>query len=92
APDYVSPSDPTVKLNGKIGYIGADFIDGSPSAPGGLHAAALKNATTNLWHMPSAANATTAFGTILPPQSASDGSFNDTATDTRPVRIPTYQG
>ncbi|MBL7396089.1 hypothetical protein INQ29_24980, partial [Escherichia coli] len=62
APDYVSPSDPTVKLNGKIGYIGADFIDGSPSAPGGLHAAALKNATTNQGHMPSAANATTAFG------------------------------
>ena len=92
APDYVSPSDPTVKLNGKIGYIGADFIDGSPSAPGGLHAAALKNATTNLWHMPSAANATTAFGTILPPQSASDGFFNDTATDTRQVRIPTYHG
>ncbi|NWN33521.1 hypothetical protein GY663_30550, partial [Klebsiella michiganensis] len=46
APDYVSPSDTTVKLNGKIGYISAAFIDGSPSAPGGLHAAALKNATT----------------------------------------------
>jgi len=92
APDYVSPSDTTVKLNGKIGYIGADFIDGSPSAPGGLHAAALQNATTGLWHMPSAANATTAFGTVLPPQSDSAGGFDDTNADIRQVRIPTYQG
>ncbi|MBB4099258.1 substrate-binding domain-containing protein [Sphingomonas kyeonggiensis] len=92
APDYVSPSDNTVKLNGKIGYIGAAFIDGSPSAPGGLKAMALQNATTGLWHMPSAQNATTAFGTILPPQSTSDGTLNDASADTRQVRIPSYQG
>ncbi|TGX48716.1 hypothetical protein E5A73_20640 [Sphingomonas gei] len=92
APDYASPTASNVKLNGKVGYIGADFIDGSPSAPGGLKAAALKGGSSASWYMPSAANATLAFGTILPPQSASDGTLNDSVADTRQVRIPTYQG
>lgn len=94
APDYASPSKTTIKLNGKIGYIGADYLDGSPSAPGGLKAAALQGSTSTAWFMPSAANATTAFGTVLPPQSNSDGSFNDNplTPDTRQVHIPTYMG
>ncbi|WP_213979249.1 hypothetical protein [Sphingomonas sp. dw_22] len=88
--DFASPSAPSVALNGKIGYIGADFIDGSPSAPGGLKAAALENDATGAYVMPSAQAATNAFGTIDPPQAVGtgDGSFN--ATDTRQVRIPAY--
>lgn len=86
APDYASPSKTTVKLNGKIGYIGADFIDGSPTASTGLKAAALQS-NNGSWYMPSAANATAAFGTILPPQSASDGTLSDATADTRQVRV-----
>ena len=40
--DYPSPSATSVKLNGKIGYISADFIQPSVDAPGGLVAAALQ--------------------------------------------------
>jgi phosphate transport system substrate-binding protein len=89
APDYASPSKTTVKLNGKIGYIGADFIDGSPTASTGLKAAALQGSNTSgNFVMPSAQNATNAFGTtILPPQSASDGTLSDATADTRQVRI-----
>ncbi|MEP9360949.1 hypothetical protein [Sphingomonas sp. KR3-1] len=91
--DYDSPFNTAVKLNGKIGYIGANFIDGSPSAAGGLKAAALQNNTTGVWTMPSSMNANNAIRTILPPQSnttLADGTFDDSVVDPRLVRVPGY--
>lgn len=79
APDYVLNN---VKLNGKIGYISADFIKPAPGAS--LFAAQLPVNGGTTYAMPSAANALLAIGTILPPQSNSSGAF--TTGDTRTVR------
>ncbi|WP_225010318.1 substrate-binding domain-containing protein [Novosphingobium percolationis] len=79
AADVASASDATVLLNGKIGYIGADFV--APSTGMTMHAAALEVAQTNgtkkpLFAMPTAADAQAAFGTkILPPESDKGGKF-----------------
>lgn len=81
APDFVAASG--VKLNGKIGYIGADFVAPAPGAT--LFAAALKgsagaSSNSSDYKMPSAAEGTAAVGAVLPPQSDSTGAF--VATDT----------
>ncbi|MFT6568927.1 MAG: hypothetical protein ACJAWY_000620 [Sphingomonas echinoides] len=96
APDWRSASwfsaassTNNVDLNGKIGYIGADFLNGSPTGAG-LFAAALKNNTSGAWVLPSAANATVAFGTIAPPQSDASGVYTTSPADTRSVSIPGY--
>lgn len=77
APDYASPSNGWL-LNGKIGYIGADFIVPSPTNQG-LFAAALSSetapTTASSYAMPSAANGTTAVGSVLPPQSDATGGY-----------------
>lgn len=69
-----------IKLNGKFGYIGADFV--KPTAGRNLHSAALQKGnspTGTAYVMPSAQNATAAFGTVLPPQTiAASGAFNTT--------------
>lgn len=74
-----------LKLNGKFGYIGADFV--KPVAGRNLHAAALQKgnvATGTAYVMPSAVNAAAAFGTVLPPQTtATSGAYN--ITDLRTV-------
>lgn len=76
----VSPSNPLILLNGKFGYIGADFVAGS--AGRSLHSAALQQGTSNtVFLMPNSKNATTAFGKVLPPQTSSNGTFN--TVDTR---------
>ncbi len=79
APDKVL-SEPTVLLNGKLGYIGADWI--KPSAGQTLFAAALasKDAKGKVtWALPLTTLATAAFGTtILPPQSDAKGKFSAT--------------
>lgn len=84
APDYPSPGEPAVLLNGKIGYISADFIANSPTGSNSLYAAALQVRSSSTYTMPTAANATAAFGTVLPPQSNANGTF--TNSDTRQVR------
>lgn len=91
APDYALNG---VRLNGKVGYIGADFVVNALAQPDrasrGLFAAALQvNGTGTVYVMPSAANGALAFGTsstaILPPQSSATGAF--TGTDTRTVPL-----
>jgi hypothetical protein len=82
-----------VKLNGKIGYVSADFIvpsvDAPPRVQGGLFAASLQSAvagvlSNTIFTNPTVTSARKAFGTILPPQSDAGGLF--VATDTRQVR------
>ncbi len=72
-----STLDPNVKLNGKFGYAGADFV--KPVAGRNLHAAALQKGTSTAYVMPSATNAAAAFGSVLPPQTtATSGAFSTT--------------
>jgi ABC-type phosphate transport system substrate-binding protein len=86
APDYLVSGSSVVQLNGKIGYIGSDFIAGSDSAISlPLFAAAVQNPSTSTFVMPSAGNAVDAFGTtVLPPESDANGDW--LTGDTRPVR------
>ncbi|WP_225206565.1 substrate-binding domain-containing protein [Novosphingobium huizhouense] len=78
-PDRASASDANVLLNGKVGYIGADFV--RPSAGQTLHAAALEQGLSAstlkpVFRMPNAVGATAAFGTkIVPPESDASGKY-----------------
>jgi hypothetical protein len=64
-----------IKLNGKFGYVGADFV--KPVAGRNLFSAALQKGTTTAYVMPSALNASAAFGTVLPPQTtAGSGAYS----------------
>jgi len=81
APDYTLGA---VTLNGKIGYISADFVSPSPDAPGGLNAASLQiGGTGTTYAAPSPKNALAAF-TQLPPETNSSGAYT-AGTDTRQV-------
>lgn len=85
APDY---SLNGVLLNGKIGYISADFVNPSVDALPGLAAATLQvGVSTTLYANPTATAARAAMGTILPPQSDTGGLYQ--ANDTRLVRPTT---
>ncbi len=55
-----------IKLNGKFGYLSADFVAGSGTRT--LHSAALQRGATAQFSMPSGKNANLAFGTVLPPE------------------------
>jgi phosphate transport system substrate-binding protein len=69
------------KLNGKFGYVGADYVTPVPGRT--LFAAALQAGTTNVYTMPSAGQAAKAMGAVLPPQTtATNGAWNRTG-DTR---------
>lgn len=78
APDRASTVTPGLLLNGKIGYIGADFV--KPAAGAVLFSAALQVGTSTTYAIPNAKNAVAAFGKaatlILPPQSGAKGEFN----------------
>jgi len=81
APDKASANNSNVLLNGKIGYIAADYV--KPTAGKTLFSAALEEGKTSAtpkkasYLLPTAVNATTAFGTkILPPQSKKDGTYD----------------
>ena len=64
-----------ITLNGKFGYIGADFVKPVPAR--NLFSAALQKGSTTAYVMPSALNATAAFGAVLPPQStAGSGAYS----------------
>lgn len=70
-----------IKLNGKFGYVGADFV--KPVAGRNLFAAAVQAGATASYVMPSAVNAAAAFGTVLPPQStAASGAYSTLDTRT----------
>jgi len=63
-------------VNGKVGYIGADFIANAATGNPNLFAAALSRPSApTTFDLPSAAAASTAIGTILPPESNSTGAF-----------------
>jgi phosphate transport system substrate-binding protein len=84
APDYLLNG---VLLNGKVGYISADFVNPSVDALAGLSAATLQvGVSTTLYANPTAAAARTALGTILPPQSDTAGLFVSATADSRLVR------
>jgi hypothetical protein len=74
-----STFDPTVKLNGKLGYVAGDWVKPTPGRS--LNAAALQKGLTAAYAMPTALNAGQAFGAgtsaIYPPQTtAASGAFN----------------
>jgi len=74
-----------VVLNGKIGYIGADFV--APAIGQALFSAALQVGTGSTFAAPTAANATAAFGNILPPQTTSNsGAYDENDPRTGPTR------
>jgi len=95
AADKASASDANVLLNGKVGYIAADYV--APAVGRTLLAAALEqgnSAATSkpVFLMPTAANATTAFGTkILPPQSDKSGKYVSTAAFDRANPLDWYE-
>jgi ABC-type phosphate transport system substrate-binding protein len=71
-----------VQINGKVGYIGADFTLPTPGRS--LHSAALQVGTGAAFAMPQAITAGQAFGTVLPPQATlGSGAYN--VNDTRNV-------
>jgi ABC-type phosphate transport system substrate-binding protein len=72
APDYVAADGTT--LNGKIGYISADYVQPSVDASSGLVAASLATSGTT-FVAPTLANGLKAFGTVLPPESTATGTF-----------------
>ncbi|OYU36049.1 substrate-binding domain-containing protein [Novosphingobium sp. PASSN1] len=79
APDVPSASDVDFLLNGKVGYVGADYV--RPALSQTLHSAALEVGNSSqtkkpAFAMPTAANATAAFGTqIVPPESNKAGKY-----------------
>lgn len=77
APDRQSALVASIKLNGKFGYIGADFVAPAPGAT--LFSANLQKGETTLFVMPNARNAQLAMGTILPPQTTqASGLYDET--------------
>lgn len=78
----VSAMNPAIRLNGKVGYVSGEFVRPSPGAT--LFSAALQVGTsTTSFAGPTVANVTSAFGTVLPPQTtAGSGAWNPSG-DTR---------
>ncbi|MBV2150041.1 substrate-binding domain-containing protein [Sphingobium sp. AS12] len=71
-------------VNGKVGYIGADFIVNAVSGNPNLHAAALNRpSAAGTWHLPSAAAATANLNPVNPPESNNSGAFANFGTDVR---------
>jgi hypothetical protein len=71
--------DPSITLNGKFGYVGADWAAAAPGRT--LFSAALQQGSSTVYLVPNSVNATKAFGTgattLLPPQTtATSGAFD----------------
>lgn len=81
APDYTLNG---AKLNGKVGYISADFVQPSVDAPGGLNAAGLQVGNTGAYALPTVLAANKGVAAVLPPESDSVGAYKP-GTDTRLV-------
>lgn len=81
----IQSSTATIKLNGKFGYVGADYV--KPVGGRVLHSAALQVGNGTSYAMPSATLAAAAFGSVLPPETtAANGAwapFNAGSGDTR---------
>ncbi len=79
----------SVTLNGKIGYIAADFVQPSVDSSGGLVAALLgigSGAAPTAFAAPTVKNALTAIGGILPPESSPSGTYSP-STENRPLPV-----
>lgn len=82
-------ADPTMGnstvVRGRIGYIGPDYalpaVTNTGADPYTLNMAALKNPHDGLYYEATGANALKAFGTLRPPQSNADGTYNSASTD-----------
>ena len=76
--------DPTtlgqVTLNGRIGYVGADWVAPSTLSGSTLHSADLQVALTSGFAAPTAVNATKSFKGIYAPQSDTTGKYNPSST------------
>ena len=83
APDY---SLNGVLLNGKIGYISADFVQPSVDSKGGIVGATLQN-SAGAFVAPTIANGIKAFGTILPPETTDTTGAYHAGSDTRTVNL-----
>jgi ABC-type phosphate transport system substrate-binding protein len=82
ADDLVEPDG--VTLNGKVGYISADFVQPSVDSSSGLVAALLgvgSGAAPTVFDAPTIKNGLTAIGTILPPESSSTGTYSPSTED-----------
>jgi ABC-type phosphate transport system substrate-binding protein len=82
ADDLVEPDG--VTLNGKVGYISADFVQPSVDSSSGLVAALLgvgSGAAPTVFDAPTIRNGLTAFGSILPPESSSTGAYSPATED-----------
>lgn len=71
-----------VKINGKFGYVGADFTNPTPGRT--LHSVAAQVGTGAGYAMPTAANANVAFGTVFAPESTAGSGFYN-SSDSRQV-------
>lgn len=69
-----------VTLNGRLGYVGADWVAPATLTGAVLKSADLQSGTTTKFVSPDAVNATLAFKGILPPQSLSTGKYSATST------------
>lgn len=84
APDYNLNG---VLINGKVGYVSADFVNPSVDSIPGLAAATLQvGVSPTLYANPTAAAAKTAIGAIRPPQSDTAGLYVSATPDSRLVR------
>lgn len=64
-----------VVLNGRLGYLGADWVAPATINGSTLHSADLQQGTGSTFLAPNAKNAAASFKGILPPQSASTGKY-----------------
>jgi len=69
-----------VTLNGRLGYVGADWVAPSTLSGSTLHSADLQQGLTTSFKAATAVNATLAFKGILPPQSLSTGKYDPAST------------
>lgn len=77
AADPANPGD--VTLNGRLGYVGADWVRPSDLSNSQLHSADLQIGTSTKFAAANAVNAAAAFKGILPPQSATNGKYTTAA-------------
>lgn len=78
-------------VNGKLGYIGSDYIANAKGASQKVFAAALSRPVLGSpFFLPSSANGTAAVGTIAPPQSDSVGGYLHTAAGDRGNALSWY--
>jgi phosphate transport system substrate-binding protein len=74
APNVPTASANGTLLNGKLGYVSADFV--APADTGGAVAAQLTQVgSTTVYKKPNATDAAAAFATIVPPQSIASGAY-----------------